>query len=137
MMTAAASNDCQKKTSPRTSSIGTPTLSVRCADDVTNVAAYTNSCSVSVKVNTITATTPDVDKGKTTLRNALKRLKPSTIAASSRSRGIDLKKPISSQVENGIDIVGYTKTSAQSVSFRCNLATIRKSGIKRSEGGTR
>ena len=39
---AAASNDCQKKTSPRTSSVGTPTLIVRCDELVTNASAATS-----------------------------------------------------------------------------------------------
>ena len=44
---------------------------------------------------------PAVDTGTTTRRKAPKRLSPSIIAASSRSRGIALKKPISSQVQKG------------------------------------
>ena len=41
------------------------------------------------------------DTGITTRTNAPNRDRPSIIAASSRSRGIALKKPISNQVQNG------------------------------------
>ena len=44
---------------------------------------------------------PASEIGITTLTKAPKRDRPSIIAASSRSRGIALKKPISSQVQNG------------------------------------
>ena len=59
------------------------------------------------------------------------------MAASSSSRGMDLKKPIRSQVENGIVKLGYTTTSDQSVSCRPSAATTRESGMKSSVGGTR
>ena len=44
--------------------------------------------------------------GRIVLKKAPTTVQPSTIAASSISRGIDLKKPISSQVQNGIVKVG-------------------------------
>lgn len=44
---------------------------------------------------------PAVGTGTTTRTNARRRDSPSIIAASSMSRGIDLKKPIISQVQNG------------------------------------
>ncbi len=46
------------------------------------------------------------DNGNTILIKAPNRLQPSTIAASSISRGTARKKPISSQVQNGIVKVG-------------------------------
>ena len=49
---------------------------------------------------------PETEIGTTIFRNAPKRVRPSTIAASSSSLGIDLKKPISSQIEKGIVMVG-------------------------------
>ena len=44
--------------------------------------------------------------GITSRTNAPNRVSPSTSAASSRSRGIALKNPISSQMENGTVKVG-------------------------------
>src|SRR5262245_59738867 len=94
-------SDPQKYTSPRTKNVGTPTSMVKLREAVMNVSAYTNSCMTSVKLKITTVSSLATDMGSTTLTNAPKRLSPSTMAASSRSRGITLKKPISSQVQNG------------------------------------
>src|ERR1700685_1686599 len=80
---------------------------------------------------------PEIEIGTTSRTNAPKRVRPSTIAASSSSRGIDLKNPISNQVENGIVKLGYTNTSDQMVSCKPSNATTRDSGIKSKVGGTR
>src|SRR2546425_12234836 len=56
---------------------------------------------------------PGVVSGRITRRNAPSRVAPSTIAASSRSRGIERKYPIRSQVQNGTVNVGYATRSAQ------------------------
>ena len=47
-----------------------------------------------------------MESGSTILTKLPNRLQPSTIAAASISRGTVLKKPISSQVQNGIVKVG-------------------------------
>ena len=60
--------------------------------------------SVNAKMTTVRI--PEVDIGIISLMNAPQRVNPSTIAASSRSFGISLKKPISSHVENGIVKLG-------------------------------
>ena len=49
---------------------------------------------------------PETEMGMTSFTNAPKRVRPSTSAASSRSRGIALKNPMSSQIENGMVKVG-------------------------------
>src|SRR2546422_5782396 len=51
---AAAMSAPQWYTSPRTSAIGTPRLTVILFTELMNVRAYTNSCSTSVKLNTTT-----------------------------------------------------------------------------------
>jgi hypothetical protein len=53
-----------------------------------------------------TVRTPATEIGITTRRKAPNRLHPSIIAASSKSPGIALKKPMRSQVQNGIVNVG-------------------------------
>src|SRR6185436_4117039 len=80
---------------------------------------------------------PDVDIGITSFRKAPKRVRPSTIAASSSSLGIDLKNPISNQIENGIVKLGYTTTSDQMLSCSPRIATMRDSGMNSRVGGTR
>src|SRR5580700_8160966 len=101
------------------------------------VRAYTNSCVTSVKVKITTVRMPESEIGTTSRTNAPKRVRPSTIAASSSSRGIDLKNPISNQVEKGIVKLGYTNTSDQMVSCKPSNATTRDNGIKSKVGGTR
>src|SRR5712692_9483077 len=101
------------------------------------VKAYTNSCVTSVNVKITTVRIPDVDIGIMSLTNAPQRERPSTIAASSRSRGIDLKKPMSSQVEKGMVKLGYTTMIDQSESCRWSSETTFDSGMKRSVGGMR
>src|SRR5262245_30998925 len=96
----------QKKTSPRMRSVATPSVIGFCDDDDTKVSAYTNSCKVKVKVKITTVRTAGNDNGSVILTNAPNRLQPSTIAASSISIGTVLKKPMSSQEQNGIVKVG-------------------------------
>src|SRR5882762_969712 len=96
--------------------VGTPTPSIWWDSGEMKVSAYTNSCVTSVKVKITTVRMPEVDIGTTSLMNAPNRVRPSTIAASSSSLGIDLKKPINSQIENGIVKLGYTTTSDQMLS---------------------
>src|SRR2546426_92404 len=48
---------------------------------------------------------PETEMGTTSLMNAPKRVSPSTMAASSSSLWMDLKKPISSQVEKGPEML--------------------------------
>src|SRR5207248_3199384 len=96
-----------------------------------------NSLDDKVKANTTTATIPGKAKGRRVRTNAAARLNPSTMACSSISRGIDLKKPMSSQTETGMVIVGYRTTRAHSESWRCRNATTRESEMKRRDGGIR
>ena len=50
---------------------------------------------------------------------------------------MDLKKPIRSQIENGIVMLGYTSTTEKIESCRPSSATTRESGMKSSVGGIR
>src|SRR5689334_25330108 len=127
----------QKNTSPRTRSVVTPSVIGFWSDDDTKVSAYTNSCSVNVKVKITTVRMPGSDSGIAILMKAPNRLQPSTIAASSISTGSDLKKPIKSQVQNGMVKVGYTTTSAHIEFCRPSSAMTRDSGRNSSVGGTR
>src|SRR6266536_971036 len=101
-ISVAAISDCQKKTSPRIRSVGTPAEIVRCVDVVMKVIAYTNSFTQSENEKITTVRIPGIEIGSTTRRSAFNREQPSIRAASSSSSGIVLKKPIRSHVENGI-----------------------------------
>ena len=57
------------------------------------------------------ATSPGAASGSSTRTNAVTRPAPSIRAASSSSSGSALKKPISSQVQNGTVKVGYERNS--------------------------
>src|SRR5439155_8761738 len=96
---------------------------------------YSLTTSENVKMTTVS--TPGSEIGKTTRRSACSREQPSIRAASSNSTGIDLKKPISSQIENGTVKLGYTTTSDQSESCNPSFVITRESGGKSSVGGTR
>src|ERR1051326_5571194 len=102
----AAISDPQKYTSPLTRKIGMPTPTICCDSGEINVRAYTYSCVTRVKVKMTTVRMPEREIGTTILTNAPNRVSPSTMAASSNSRGIDLKKPISNQMENGTVTLG-------------------------------
>src|SRR5215210_3029630 len=86
---------------------------------------------------------PGSEIGKTMRTSVFTRDAPSTRAASSSSRGIVLKKPISSHVENGTVNEGKTSTSDQSESCRPRSPPSGKwlityeSGRKSRVGGTR
>src|SRR5262249_61233846 len=95
-----------------------------------------NSCVTSVNVKMTTVRIPDSDMGTTSLMNAPKRLSPSTIAASSSSLGMVLKNPISSQVENGMVKMGYTRTTDQIVSWRPRIDTERESRVNERDSET-
>src|SRR5260221_8462431 len=92
----------QLNKSPRIRSVGTPTVNVRFAELEMKVMAYTNSFTTSEKVKMTTVRIPGIEIGKTMRTSALSREQPSIRAASSSSGGIVLKKPISSQIANGI-----------------------------------
>src|SRR6516225_4256800 len=123
--------------SPRMRSVATPSVTGFSSEEEMKVRAYTNSCMVRVKVKMITVRIAGTDSGSTVFTNAPNTVQPSTIAASSLSRGTDLKNPISSQVQNGIVKVGYTTTSDHSESCRPKSETSRDSGRNSSVGGTR
>src|SRR2546426_9271903 len=133
----AAISEPQKKTSPRTRFVGTPTLTVCWPLEVMNVSAYVNSWIVSVKAKITADRMPASEIGMMICTIARARLQPSTIAASSMSLGIDLKNPMRSHTQNGIVNDGYTTTSDQSVSCRPRIATIRDMGMKSNVDGTR
>src|SRR5256712_13154473 len=65
------------------------------------------------------------------------RLAPSIRAQSSISRGMVLKYPIKSQVQNGIRNVGYVRITAHGVSPIPKVLTTSPSGMKSRVGGTR
>src|SRR6266540_5322317 len=101
-ISVAAISDCQKKTSPRMRSVGTPAEIVRCVDPEMKVIAYTNSFTQSENEKITTVRIPGSETGKITCQSDFNLEQPSTSAASSSSRGIVLKNPIRSQVEKGI-----------------------------------
>src|SRR5439155_1464286 len=86
---AAAISAPQWYTSPRTSAIGTPRLTVILFTELMNVRAYTNSCSTSVKLNTTTVKIPGTISRGATFRITARRLYPSIIACSSISHGTE------------------------------------------------
>src|SRR5262245_2603778 len=136
-ISVAAISDCQKKTSPRISSFGTPAEIVLSVVEEVNVKAEMNSFTQREKEKMTTVRIPGRATGKTILTSARRREHPSTSAASSSSCGMVLKKPIRSQVANGIVNDGYTTISDQSVFRRCSSATKRESGRNSRVGGTR
>src|SRR5213076_2148400 len=101
-MRIAAMIPGQLKRSPRIRSVGTPTVSVRLVELEMKVIAYTNSFRTSEKVKMTTVRMPGIEIGNTMRTSEPMREQPSTSAASSSSCGIVLKKPISSQMANGI-----------------------------------
>src|SRR5436309_15448446 len=80
---------------------------------------------------------PGTASGKLMRIMAWSRLAPSIRAQSSISRGMVLKYPISSQVQNGIRNVGYVRISAHGVSPSRKVRMMFASGMKRRVGGTR
>src|ERR671930_2729106 len=114
----AAIRPCQKKTSPRMSTVETPVEIVFALDVVMNASAYTKSFRTSENEKITTVRIPGTEIGKITCSSVRRREAPSTSAASSSSAGIVLKNPISSQVENGTVNEGKTSTSDQSESWR-------------------
>ncbi len=137
MNSAPAISEPQKNTSPRTRSVTTPSVTIFWSESDTNVSAYTYSCMTSVKAKIATVSMPGMLTGSTIRNIAPSRLQPSTRAASVISRGTFLKKPMSSQVQNGIVKVGYTTTSAHFVFTSPSPTTSCDSGRKSSVGGTR
>src|SRR5215510_1513444 len=123
--------------SPRTRSVATPSVTGFSSDEEMKVRAYTNSCMVSVKAKMTTVSIPGIESGSTVFTKAPTAVHPSTIAASSISRGTDLKKPMNSQVQNGMVNVGYTRTSDQRESCKPSTDTTRDNGKKSNVGGTR
>ena len=59
------------------------------------------------------------------------------MAASSRSRGIALKKPISSHVQNGTVKLGETRTSDHNEFCNPKSLIMRENGMNKMVGGTR
>src|SRR5260370_35021859 len=98
------------------------------------VSAYTNSCTVSVNAKITTVRMAGTERGRTVFANAPTTVQPSTIAPSSISRGTDLKKPISSQVQNGMGKVGEATTRAHMVSCNPSNVTRRARAGDRSDG---
>src|SRR5215207_6489275 len=96
-----------------------------------------NSLAVSVKVKTMTATIPGKTSGTTARTKAANRLYPSTIACSSMSFGMLLRKPTNSHTDTGMVIVGEMSTSDQVLSWRPTATTSRDSDKNNNVGGTR
>src|SRR5438105_15028818 len=92
----------QLNRSPRIRSVGTPTVNVRLVELEMKVIAYTNSFTTRENVKITTVRIPGIEIGITILTSAPRREQPSISAASSSSWGIDLKKPIISQIANGM-----------------------------------
>src|SRR5690349_3092551 len=112
-----------------------PTGSVLYSSFVMNTKANRNSFQALVRVNSATASSPGFARGSTTRRNAWMRVQPSTSAASSSSRGIDAKYPVSSQVANGSVNVGYVTISDHKESLSRNPMTNWYSGMNSNAPG--
>ena len=80
---------------------------------------------------------PGTASGKLMRTMAWIRLAPSIRAQSSISRGMVLKYPINSHVQNGIRNVGYVRITAHGVSPIPNALTTSPSGMKSKVGGTK
>src|ERR671930_860547 len=133
----AAIRPCQKKTSPRMSTVETPVEIVFALEVVMNASAYTKSFRTSENEKITTVRIPGSEMGKITCRSVFRREAPSTSAASSSSAGIVLKNPIRSHVEKGTVNEGKTTISDRSRSWRPTCAITHDIGRKRSVGGTR
>src|SRR5260370_28697873 len=114
--------------SPRIRSVATPSVTGFSSDEEIKVSAYTNSWMVSVNAKITTVRMAGSDSGRIVLTNAPTRVQPSTIAASSISRGTDLKNPMSSQGQNGMVKVGEITTSDHRESLSPHNVTHRDSG---------
>src|SRR5919198_3495303 len=133
----AAIKPCQKKTSPRMSTVETPVETVFALEVVMNASAYTKSFRTSENEKITTVRIPGTEIGKMTYISVRRRDAPSTSAASSSSAGIVLKNPIRSQVENGTVNDGKTMISDSRRLSRLACAITHDIGKKRSVGGTR
>src|ERR671938_1844801 len=116
-------------------SVTTPRVTGLTAVLEVNTSGYRNAWSEMAKANMPAAASPARLIGSTTRNTAAARLQPSTSAASSISNGTFLKKPISSQTQNGIEIVGSTTTSDQIVFCSPSVWTTLVSGMNSSVGG--
>src|ERR671924_579678 len=134
-MSVAAISPCQKKTSPRISSVKTPVEIVFECEVVMNASAYTKSFRTSEKEKMTAVRIPGTEIGKTTRSSVWSRDAPSTSAASSSSAGIVLKKPIRSHVANGTVNEGKTSISDSSRSWRPMCAITHDIGREKSVGG--
>src|SRR5258705_13474049 len=123
--------------SPRTNSVASPTGTVLFSGEDMKTRAYRYSFQESVKQKMNAETRPGTLSGRMTWKRMRRRLAPSTIAASSSSRGMLLRYPTSSQVQNGTRKVEYTGTSAQSWSNQPSLSMTSASGMKKMAGGMR
>jgi len=74
--------------SPRTSSVASPTGTVLCAGEDMKTSAYRYSFQESVKQKINAEISPGTLSGRMIWKTMRRRLAPSTIAASSSSRGI-------------------------------------------------
>src|SRR5919201_4896587 len=133
----AAIKPCQKKTSPRMSTVETPVETVFALEVVMNASAYTKSFRTSENEKITTVRIPGTEIGKITCSSVFRRDAPSTSAASSSSPGIVLKNPISSHVEKGTVNDGKTIISERSRSWRPMCAMTHDIGRERSVGGAR
>ena len=78
---------------------------------------------------------PGSERGNTTRTKAPALEQPSTIAASSRSKGMTLKNPQSIHTPSGIDRVQCASTTAIRWSANPILAKIDNKGIANNKGG--
>src|SRR5437879_11681152 len=99
---AAAMSAPQWYTSPRTSAIGTPRLTVILFTVLMQVRAYTNSCSTSVKLNTTTVKIHGTISRGDTYRMTASRLYPSIIAGASISQGTERRTHNRDQQQAGM-----------------------------------
>ena len=81
------------------------------------------------------ATRPGATSGRRIRTNAPKRVLPSTIAASSSSRGTPRMNPCSVHTENGNTNVMYITITPVSVLIRCTRLSAMYSGMIRAASG--
>ncbi len=103
-----------------------PTDSTYIDESVVSTSAHTYEFHAMRKVNSATATSPGRASGRITCQNACMYDAPSIIAASSMSRGIERKKPISIHTENGSANDEYARISARYVLRRPRSDISRK-----------
>src|SRR5207247_3232580 len=105
------------------------------AEDV-KINAYRNSSHARRNPKRAVARSPERASGSVTRNSAPRRLAPSILAASSRSRGMVRKCPLRIHRTNGVMNEQYTTINPILVSRRWSRTIVRYSGIRMAIGGS-